>query len=186
MVKLRLKRLGRKKRPYYRIVAIDATSPRDGQALSEVGMYDPLLAKVEVDEEETLRWLNAGASMTGTVRALLKNQGVLARWQGLEGEVSEGFLTGDKPKRIKKLAAAEAAATEPEAEQADAETPTEAPSVAAADDAAPAVDVSAPAAEAEARTETEASAAPAEPGAADTGGAADEPSVPADESSAKE
>ena len=74
MVKLLLKRQGRKKRPYYRIVAIDANSPRDGQALGEVGMYDPLLAKVDLDEEETLRWLNAGARMTGTVRALLKNQ----------------------------------------------------------------------------------------------------------------
>ena len=130
MVKLRLKRLGRKKRPYYRIVAMDANSPRDGQALAEVGMYDPLLSKVDLDEEATLHWLNAGARMTGTVRALLKNQGLLSRWRGLEGTVSEGFLKQDKPKRLKKLAAARAAASEPavEAEEATAvESSTDAP-----------------------------------------------------------
>ena len=113
MVKLRLKRLGRKKRPYYRIVAMDATSPRDGQALAEIGIYDPLMSKVEVDEEAALHWLNAGAQMTGTVNALLKNQGLLARWHGGEGTVTEGFLTLAKPKRQKKLLAAEAAAAIP-------------------------------------------------------------------------
>ncbi len=128
MVKLRLKRLGRKKRPYYRIVAMDANSPRDGQALAEVGMYDPLLSKVDLDEEATLHWLNAGARMTGTVRALLKNQGLLSRWRGLEGTVTEGFLTQDKPKRLKKLAASEAAASEPavEAEETAVESSTDA------------------------------------------------------------
>ena len=122
MVKLRLKRLGRKKRPYYRIVAMDANSPRDGQALAEVGMYDPLLSKVDLDEEATLHWLNAGARMTGTVRALLKNQGLLSRWRGLEGTVSEGFLKQDKPKRLKKLAAREAAQRQrPQAAHAERE-----------------------------------------------------------------
>lgn len=148
MVKLRLKRLGRKKRPYYRIVAMDANSPRDGQALAEVGMYDPLQSKVDLDEEAALRWLNAGACMTGTVRALLKNQGLLSRWRGLEGTATEGFLTLDKPKRLKKLAAADDAASEPAveveepaAESSDAPAPADEPAAApaaeaAADDAA--------------------------------------------------
>ena len=135
MVKLRLKRLGRKKRPYYRIVAMDATSPRDGQALEEIGMYDPLHSKVEVDEDATLRWLKAGARMTGTVQALLKNQGLLARWRGIEGTATEGFLTLDKPKRQKKLAAADAAATTPtvEAEDTSSDAPvaTDEPAAAA-------------------------------------------------------
>lgn len=138
MVKLRLKRLGRKKRPYYRIVAMDANSPRDGQALAEVGMYDPLQSKVDLDEEAALRWLNAGACMTGTVRALLKNQGLLSRWRGLEGTATEGFLTLDKPKRLKKLAAADDAASEPavEVEEPAAESSDAPAAEAAADDAA--------------------------------------------------
>jgi len=103
---------------------MDANSPRDGQALAEVGMYDPLLSKVDLDEEAALQWLNAGARMTGTVRALLKNQGLLSRQRGLEGTATEGFLTLDKPKRLKKLAAAEAAASEPAVE---AEEPAAAP-----------------------------------------------------------
>ncbi len=166
MVKLRLKRLGRKKRPYYRIVAMDANSPRDGQALAEVGMYDPLLSKVDLDEEAALHWLNAGARMTGTVRALLKNQGLLSRWRGLEGTVTEGFLTLDKPKRLKKLAAAEAAASEPagEAEETAVESSTGAPAPAdepAAAEAPGAVTNEAKAAEAPGAVTNEAEAAEA-------------------------
>ena len=139
MVKLRLKRLGRKKRPYYRIVVMDANSPRDGQALAELGMYDPLLSKVDLDEEAALHWLNSGARMTGTVHALLKNQGLLARWRGREGSVTEGFLKQDKPKRLKKLAAAEAAESEPAVdreEEAAAESSPEAPAAEAAEEQA--------------------------------------------------
>ena len=57
MVKLRLKRMGRKKRPFYRIVAMDVTRPRDGQALSQLGIYDPLLPSVTLDEEALAGWL---------------------------------------------------------------------------------------------------------------------------------
>jgi small subunit ribosomal protein S16 len=137
LVKLRLKRLGRKKRPYYRIVAMNATSPRDGQALAEIGIYDPLLSKVEVDEEAALHWLNAGAQMTGTVNALLKNQGLLARWRGGEGAVTEGFLTLDKPKRQKKLVAAEAVIPVAKADEAPVAVTAE-PAAAAAEVEAPA------------------------------------------------
>ncbi len=162
MVKLRLKRLGRKKRPYYRIVAMDANSPRDGQALAEVGMYDPLLSKVDLDEEAALHWLNAGARMTGTVRALFKNQGLLSRWGGLEGTVTEGFLTLDKPKRLKKLAAAEAAASEPaaEAEETAVGSSTGADEPAAADAPAPAEEPAAAEAPGAVTNEAEAAEAP--------------------------
>ena len=162
MVKLRLKRLGRKKRPYYRIVAMDANSPRDGQALAELGMYDPLLSKVDLDEEAALHWLNSGARMTGTVHALLKNQGLLARWHGLEGTITEGFLKQDKPKRLKKLVAAEAVASEPAVdgeEEAAPESSPEAPAAEAADEQAAAP---------QAETEASADETPADEGESTT------------------
>lgn len=107
MVKLRLKRTGRKGRPFYRIVAIHSTLPRGGRSLSQVGTYDPVHSRVEVDEEAAVNWLKQGAQMTKTVQDLLKSQGILARFRGFEGSVREGALTGDKPKRRRNLAQAE-------------------------------------------------------------------------------
>lgn len=112
MVKLRLKRQGRTKRPFYRIVAMHGPSPRDGQALSQIGTYDPLQANVSIDEEKALLWLNRGAQMTPTVKTIFKSQGILARWQGKEGQVDETALTGAKPARQRKLAKAGAAPQE--------------------------------------------------------------------------
>jgi len=112
LVKLRLTRLGKRKQPFYRIVAMDVTSGRQGLALGLVGTYDPLHAKVNINEENALLWLNRGAQMTGTVEALLRNQGVLARWQGREGRVREDALAGQKPARRRKLAAGAAPAAE--------------------------------------------------------------------------
>ena len=116
MVKLRLMRIGRKKRPHYRIVAMEVNTQRDGTTLALVGHYDPLGAKIDVDEEAALLWLNRGAQMTPTVKSLFHNQGVLAHWKGLEFEVREDALTKDKPKRRRKLTA-----TTGEAEDAAAE-----------------------------------------------------------------
>ncbi|MFH1569873.1 MAG: 30S ribosomal protein S16 [Gemmatimonadota bacterium] len=116
MVKLRLKRMGRAKRPFYRIVASEVTTQRDGMALGEVGTYDPMHARVDVNAEAAIAWLNQGAQMTETVRNLLQSQGVLARWRGLEGTVREGALRTEKPKRRKKLAAAAKAAETPAVE----------------------------------------------------------------------
>jgi small subunit ribosomal protein S16 len=77
-VKLRLKRMGTRKRPYYRIVAADARSPRDGRFIELVGTYNPLAtpAEVSVDKEVAIKWLNTGAEPTDTVRILLKEQGI--------------------------------------------------------------------------------------------------------------
>ena len=124
MVKLRLMRIGRKKSPYYRIVAMDVNTPRDGTTLGLVGHYDPLGAKIDVDKEAALLWLNRGAQMTPTVKSLFQNQGVLAHWKGLESEAREDALTRDKPKRRRKLAAAtgEAKETTSEEEAATEET----------------------------------------------------------------
>ena len=103
MVKLRLSRIGKRKQPYYRIVAMNVSSPRNGRALAEVGTYDPLHASVKIDAERAIEWLNNGAQMTETVAALLDSQGVLAQWKGRESQVREDALGQDKPKRRRKL-----------------------------------------------------------------------------------
>ena len=79
MVKIRLRRMGAKKNPYYRIVVADSRSPRDGRCIEEIGTYDPLTnpATVEVDAEKAQTWIKNGAQPTDTVRGLLKKAGVL-------------------------------------------------------------------------------------------------------------
>ena len=79
MVKIRLRRMGAKKAPYYRIVVADARSPRDGRCIEEIGTYNPLTnpATVTVDAEKAQTWIKNGAQPTDTVRGLLKNAGVL-------------------------------------------------------------------------------------------------------------
>ena len=79
MVKIRLRRMGAKKAPFYRIVVADARSPRDGRCIEEIGTYNPLPtpATVTVDAEKAQAWIKNGAQPTDTVRTLLKNAGVL-------------------------------------------------------------------------------------------------------------
>ncbi len=79
-VKLRLKRMGSKKKPFYRIVAADSRSPRDGKVIEEIGTYNPIMnpAEVKINEELANKWLDNGAQPTDTVRDLLKKQGILA------------------------------------------------------------------------------------------------------------
>jgi small subunit ribosomal protein S16 len=76
--KIRLKRFGTKKRPFYRIVVIDSRAPRDGRALDEVGLYHPIESdeesRVRFDEEKVREWLEKGARPTETVRKLLNSQ----------------------------------------------------------------------------------------------------------------
>ena len=81
-VKLRLKRMGSKQKPFYRIVAADARSPRDGRFIETVGTYNPVRkpAEVNVDEEKALKWLNNGAIPTDTVRSILSKEGIMAKY----------------------------------------------------------------------------------------------------------
>lgn len=74
MVKIRLRRMGAKKAPYYRIVVADSRSPRDGRFIEEIGTYDPLSEseKLKVDLERAKYWIDNGAQPTDTVRGLLK------------------------------------------------------------------------------------------------------------------
>lgn len=79
MVKLRLKRMGKKGAPFYRIVAADSRSPRDGRFIEQIGTYNPTKAeeKVTLDKELAKKWLNNGAQPTDTVRSILSHEGVL-------------------------------------------------------------------------------------------------------------
>lgn len=81
MVKLRLRRMGRKKAPIYKIVAADSRSRRDGKFIEAVGQYDPNVhpAKLELVEERALYWLKAGALPTVTVKNLLSNKGLMLK-----------------------------------------------------------------------------------------------------------
>ena len=79
MVKIRLRRMGAKKNPYYRLVVADSRFPRDGRFIEEIGTYDPLAnpAAINVDVEKAQTWIKNGAQPTDTVRGLLKKAGVL-------------------------------------------------------------------------------------------------------------
>ena len=78
MVKIRLRRMGAKKAPFYRIVVADSRYPRDGRFIEEIGTYDPLKepAEVKVDAERAKDWIKNGAQPTDTVKSLLKKAGV--------------------------------------------------------------------------------------------------------------
>lgn len=79
MVKIRLRRMGVKKKPFYRIVAADSRYPRDGRFIEELGTYNPLVAPAEitVDAERVQSWIKNGAQPTETVKALLKKAGAI-------------------------------------------------------------------------------------------------------------
>ena len=76
--KIRLKRMGAKKKPFYRIVVADSRAPRDGRFIEEIGYYNPNVepAQIEVNVEAAQKWLNTGAQPSDTVRSLLKKAGV--------------------------------------------------------------------------------------------------------------
>ena len=79
MVKIRLRRMGAKKAPFYRIIVADSRSPRNGAFIEELGYYNPLVdpAEIKVDPERTQYWLKNGAQPTDTVRGLLKKSGAI-------------------------------------------------------------------------------------------------------------
>ena len=114
MVKIRLKRMGTTKRPFYRLVVADSRSPRDGRFIESLGFYDPLPAehRVEIDAERVREWLRRGARPSDTARDLLVAQGILP--------------AGSRPLRAAPVKAEEPAAAAPAAEpEAAAEAPAE-------------------------------------------------------------
>jgi small subunit ribosomal protein S16 len=92
-VKLRLRRMGKKRQPYYKIVAADARSPRDGRFLEAVGTYNPMLQPhaITLNEDRVLYWLNVGAQPTDTVRSILRQTGV-----SLKKELQKRGLTEEQ------------------------------------------------------------------------------------------
>jgi len=79
-IKIRLKRMGAKKKPFYRVVVADSRMPRDGRFIEEIGYYNPLTepAEIKINEEKANDWLKKGAIPTDTVRYLFKQQGILS------------------------------------------------------------------------------------------------------------
>ena len=77
MVKIRLRRMGAKKAPYYRVVVADSRYPRDGRFIEEIGTYNPCVNPAEIDADRAREWIKTGAQPTDTVRALLKKVDVL-------------------------------------------------------------------------------------------------------------
>ena len=84
-VKIRLKRMGAKKAPFYRIVVADSRSPRDGKIIEQVGTYNPLIepAEVKVDSDLTIKWLQNGAIPTDTVKNILSKAGVMEKYHNI-------------------------------------------------------------------------------------------------------
>lgn len=79
MVKIRLKRMGANKKPFYRVVVADSRRARDGKFIEEIGYYNPLTEPVDIkiDDEKAKKWLSDGAQPTETVRSLFKKTGIL-------------------------------------------------------------------------------------------------------------
>lgn len=92
-VKLRLRRMGKKKQPIYKVVAADSRAPRDGKFLESIGLYNPLTNPhtVEIKEDRALYWLNVGAQPTDTVKSLLSQKGII-----LKRELTRRKLSEDK------------------------------------------------------------------------------------------
>lgn len=80
-VRIRLRRMGAKKAPFYRIVVADSRSPRDGRFIEEIGYYDPLKnpAVININEEKALDWLKKGAQLSETAKAIFNKAGVLKK-----------------------------------------------------------------------------------------------------------
>ncbi len=104
-VKLRLRRMGKKKQPIYKVVAADSRSPRDGKFIEAIGLYNPKTepATVDIKESRALYWLGVGAQPTDTVKNLLSNQGIILKRELMKKGLSEEAINSklDEWKKIK-------------------------------------------------------------------------------------
>ncbi|AHI53678.1 30S ribosomal protein S16 [Spiroplasma sabaudiense Ar-1343] len=96
MVKLRLKRAGKKRAAFYRIVASDARVKRDGEYIELVGTYNPINGEVSIKKEIALKWLNDGAQPTDTVRNIFSKQGIMTEYHNFKLEAKKNI---EKPKK---------------------------------------------------------------------------------------
>ena len=152
MVRIRLRRVGKRKQPHYRVVVADSHSPRDGAFIEIIGQYNPLTepSQIQLDADKALEWLRKGAQPSDSVVALLKRTGV---WTTFVAD------KGPAPKKVKKRKVTERNKAKAEAAAAEKAAAAEA---AAPPPAAPPAEPSPETAPAEAEAATEAEAAPAE------------------------
>jgi len=87
-VKIRLRRMGAKKSPFYRIVVADSRSPRDGRFIEQIGTYNPLTepVSVKIDEDKALDWMSKGAKPSDTVRNLFSKQGIMKKFHDAKNQ----------------------------------------------------------------------------------------------------
>ena len=97
-VKIRLRRMGAKKNPFYRIVVADSRSPRDGRFIEEIGYYNPLTEPktVKIDNEKAMIWLNNGAKPTDTVDRLFKQNGVYGSIEEKNEEINNEVINNEE------------------------------------------------------------------------------------------
>jgi len=103
MVKIRLRRVGSKKKPSYRVVVADARAPRDGAFISIIGHYNPLTdpETVVIDEEKALNWLRQGAQPTATAARLLAKAGIIEEPEARKEKIKAGVAAGPKARKKK-------------------------------------------------------------------------------------
>jgi small subunit ribosomal protein S16 len=164
-VKIRLKRLGKIREPYYRIVVADARTKRDGRAIEEIGKYHPKLepSLIQIDSERALYWLSVGAQPTDQVRHLLTITGDWQKFKGLpgtEGTLRTGETKADKKDRYEELVKESLASKEAKAAAKPARSSARKAEPKKAEPAEPAEPAESPAAAAE--EAPAAAAAPAE------------------------
>jgi small subunit ribosomal protein S16 len=106
MVKLRLKRMGTIKKPFYRIVAVDSHKKRDGKYLESLGYYDPKTdpLTLKVDFEKSLKWLKVGAQPSDTVRSLFRRAGLMEKWHKMRMGIKDIDSEKVKKKKVRKKA----------------------------------------------------------------------------------
>jgi small subunit ribosomal protein S16 len=123
LVKIRLKRMGAKKRPFYRLVVADSRSPRDGKFIEEIGYYDPLPnpATVRIDVDKVHEWMRKGARPSDVARKLLEREGILQRNAQSRRVVAPAAEVEAPAAAVAAEAEAPAAAAEPEVEAAPQE-----------------------------------------------------------------
>lgn len=112
-VKLRLRRMGKKKQPIYKVVAADSRAPRDGKFLEAIGLYNPLTNPhtLNINEERAMYWLNVGAQPTDTVKSLLRQKGIILKRELVRKGLSEDKVATEL-ENWEKLREAKANATE--------------------------------------------------------------------------
>jgi len=126
-VKLRLRRMGKKRQPIFKVVAADSRSPRDGRFIEAIGLYNPKTdpATIEINEDRALYWLGVGAQPTTTVKGLLSKKGVMLKYDLIKRGVSEDKIEV-QVKEWEKLQEAKAANLAKKKEQAKAKAEEEA------------------------------------------------------------